>query len=85
MQEGDPLKQAGFIIRCSKLKESAKNCMFFSSGVILKSTNNIAFSCMSRYVERFLDKLSKIIDLLWSGCLYAPTYYQSFSQTVVYF
>ena len=73
MQEGDPLKQVGLFIRCSKLKESAKSCRFLSFGVILKSPNNITFLYVSKYVERRLDELSKSTDLLWSGGLYAPT------------
>ena len=73
MQEGDPLKQVGFFIRCSKLKVSAKSCKFLSFRVILKSPNNITFLYVSKYVERRLDKLSKSTDLLWSGGLYAPT------------
>ena len=44
MQEGDPLKQVGFFIRCSNLKESAKSRNFLPFGVILKSSNNITFS-----------------------------------------
>ena len=67
MQEGDPLKQVGFFI------ESAKICKILSSGVILKSPNNVTFSYVPRYMEKFSDKPSKNIDLLWSGCLYAPT------------
>ena len=73
MQEGDPLKQVGFFIRCSKLMESAKSCKFLSCGVILKSPNNIACLHVSKYMDRLLDKLSKNTDLLCSGCLYAPT------------
>ena len=73
MQEGDPLKQFGFFIRCSKLKESAKSCKFLSCGVILKSPNNITFLHVSKYMDRLLDKLSKNTDLLCSGGLYAPT------------
>ena len=73
MQEGDLLKQVGFFIGCSKLKESAKICKIFSSGVILKSPNNITFSYVSNYMEMLLDKLSKNTDLLCSGGLYAHT------------
>ena len=67
MQEKDSLKQVGFFIRYSKLKKS------LSSGVISKSPNNITFSYVSKYMERLLDKLSKIKYLVWSGGLYAPT------------
>ena len=73
MQEGDPLKQVGFFIRCSKLKKSAKSYKLLSFGVILKSPNNITFSYVSKYMDRLLDKLSKNTDLLWSAGLYAPT------------
>ena len=73
IQEGDPLKQVGFLMKCSKLKESAKICKFLSSGVILLSSNDITFSHASKYMERLLDKLPKNTDLLWSGDLYAPT------------
>ena len=73
LQEGDPLKKVGFLIRCSKLKESAKSCKFLSSGVILKSPNTIAFSYVSKYMKRLSDKLSKNTNLLCSGGLYAPT------------
>ena len=73
MQEGGPLKQAGFFIRCSKLKESAKSCKFLSSGVILTSSNNITFLYVSKYMERLLGKLSKNTELLWFGGLYVPT------------
>ena len=52
MQEGDRLKQIGFYIRCSELKKSAKSCKFLSSGVILKSPNNITFSYVSKYMEK---------------------------------
>ena len=52
MQEGDPLKQVGFFIRCSKLKESAKSCKLLSSQVILKSPTNIMFTHVSKYMER---------------------------------
>ena len=65
--------QVGFSIRYAKLKESVKSYKFWSSGIILKSPNNIMFSCVSRYMNRFLDKLSKNIDLLWSGGLNANT------------
>ena len=50
MQEVDPLKQVGFSVRCFKLKQSAKN-KFFSSGVVLKSLNNITFSYVPKYME----------------------------------
>ena len=73
MQVGDRLKQIGFYIRCSELKEPAKSCKFLSSGVTLKSPNNITFSYVSKYMEKILDKLSKNADLLWSGGLYVPT------------
>ena len=73
IQEGDPLKHVGSLIRFSKLKESAKSCMFLSSGVMLKSPNINIFSYVSKYVERFFDKLSKNAVLLWSGGLYTPT------------
>ena len=72
-QEGDRLKQIGFYIRRSELKEPAKSCKFLSSGVTLKSPNNITFSYVSKYMEKILDKLSKNADLLWSGGLYVPT------------
>ena len=55
MQERDPLKQVCFFTRCSKLKEPAKSCKFLSSGVILKSLNNITFSYVSKYMKRLLD------------------------------
>ena len=71
MQEGTLLKQVGFFIRCSKLKESAKSCKFLPSGDILKP-NNIVLLYMSKYIERHLDKLSKDTDLYWSRGLYAP-------------
>ena len=58
MQEWYPLKQVGFFITCSKLEESAKSWKFLSYGVILKS-NSITFSYVSKYMEGFLDKLSK--------------------------
>ena len=70
MQERDPLKQAGFFIKCSKLKESAKSCKFLSSEVIFKSPNIITFSCVSKYMARLLDKLSKNTDLICSGNLH---------------
>ena len=73
MQEEDPLKQVGFFIRYSKLKKSAKSCKFLFSGVISKSPNNITFSYVSKYMERLLDKLSKIKDFFWSGGLYTST------------
>ena len=72
MQEGGLLKQVGFFIRCSKLKKPAKSCKFLSSGVILKSPNNIVFVCVEIY-GKLLDKLSKNTDLLCSGGLYVPT------------
>ena len=75
MQEGDPLKQVGFFIRCSKLNVFAKSCKFLSSGVILKSPNNIMYLYLSKYVERLLDKLSKNTDLLWSGGLFLEKYH----------
>ena len=53
MLEGDHSKQVGFFIRCSTLKESAKKCKCLSSGVILKSPNNIMFSDVSKYMENF--------------------------------
>ena len=34
MQEGGPLKQISFFIRCSILKESVKSCKLLSSGVL---------------------------------------------------
>ena len=64
MQEADPLKQVDFFIRCSKLKETANSCKFFSSGVILKPTNNITFPYVSKYMEKLLDKPSKNTNLL---------------------
>ena len=70
MQENDPLKQVGFFIRCYKLNESAKSWKFLSSGIILKSPNNITFSYVSKYKERLLDKPSKIKYLLWSRDLF---------------
>ena len=44
MKEGDPQKQVGFFDRCFKLKEFAKSCKILSSGVMMKSPNNITFS-----------------------------------------
>ena len=70
LQEGDSLKQIGFSIRYCKLKEPAKSYKFLSSGVILKSPNNITFSYVSKYMERHSDKLSKKTDFLWPGGLY---------------
>ena len=64
------MKQAGFFIKCSKLKESTKSCKFLSSEVIFKSPNIITFSCVSKYMARLLDKLSKNTNLLCSGDLH---------------
>ena len=65
MKKGDPLKQVGSFIRYYESKESAKSCKFLSSGVILKSPNNISFPYVSIYMERFFDKLSELI--IWKG------------------
>ena len=72
IKEGDPLKQVGFFIRCSELKECAKSSRFLISGVILKSPNHFIFSHVSKFMERLLHKLSKSADLLWPGVLYPP-------------
>ena len=60
VQEGDPLKQVGFFIRCCKLKESAKSCKFLSSG----SYWNLLIILL---IESRLDKLFENAGLLWSG------------------
>ena len=73
MQLGLPLKQVGSLIRCSKLKVSVKCCQFLSSGVMLKSPNNVMFSYPSRYLERFFDIFSINKELFWLGGLYKPT------------
>ena len=73
MQLGLPLKQVVSLIRCSRLKASVKCCNFLYSGVILKSPNNVMFSKLSRYLERFFDIFSKIKELFWLGDLYKPT------------
>ena len=39
-----------------------KSCKFLSSGVVLKSHNNVKFSYVSIYMERLLDKPSKNRD-----------------------
>ena len=69
MQEGDPLEQVDFFIRCSKLKETTKSCRFLPSGFIVKSPNNITFLYVSKYMQILLNKLSKTTDLLLSRSL----------------
>ena len=68
MQEGDHLKQVGFFVRCSELREPA---------------NNITFSYVSKYMDRRLDKLSKNTVLLWSGGLYVPTINHFFKRRFI--
>ena len=59
------------LIRCSKLPESLSKFLLY--GVILRFANNSTFWYVSKYMERFLNKLSKDTDLLWSGGLHAST------------
>ena len=46
---GDPLILAGFFNRYSKLKESPKSYKPLSSEVVLKSPDDITFSCVSKF------------------------------------
>ena len=83
IEVGDPLKQIGFFIRYSKLKESSKSCKFLSSRVILKCPNNITYSYVHKYMERILYKLPRNTDLLCSGGLYAPTINHFFQKRFI--